>query len=202
MVVQLPADAGESELVSNMTLEAAAPLYIAVTIIAAGVLILFRLYAHQAAHLPEPAPSAELGALRTEVERQRILVNYLREQDMTKARQIERQDQEINAMKEELRQLRAENAELRTINGVLSQAASAKRMPRRKVPATLRQTLTERMNDDELRTLCADLNIAYDDLAGAGKGGRVASLLDYCERHERVDDLMDVLKRTRPELEL
>jgi hypothetical protein len=41
----------------------------------------------------------------------------------------------------------------------------------------LRELLTTRFNEGELRTFCFDLGIDYDDLPGAGKAGRARELV-------------------------
>jgi len=59
----------------------------------------------------------------------------------------------------------------------------------------LRVTLGEVYNISELRVLCFDLGIDWDEIAGERKSERIADLLGYCERHKRLPDLMAKVNR-------
>jgi hypothetical protein len=58
----------------------------------------------------------------------------------------------------------------------------------------VRELLAFHFNEGELRSLCADLGIDYDDLPGSSKADKARELVLYCERHGRLDDL---IKRCR-----
>jgi hypothetical protein len=64
----------------------------------------------------------------------------------------------------------------------------------------LRQVLTTRFDAGELRTLCFDLGVDYDDLPGAGKASRARELVGYLARRDRIADLIRVGKRLRPDI--
>jgi hypothetical protein len=64
----------------------------------------------------------------------------------------------------------------------------------------LREALNTHYNDDELRTLCADLGVDYDNLAGGTKQSKVRELVDYLRRRERVYDLIEVVSKQRPDV--
>ncbi len=64
----------------------------------------------------------------------------------------------------------------------------------------LRQLLTERFSDEELHTLCFDLGIAYDDLAGQGRAAKVRELLDYLDRHAQFSQLAEIGPKVRPDI--
>ncbi len=65
----------------------------------------------------------------------------------------------------------------------------------------LRKALTQHFNRGELKTLCFDLNIDYDELAGETKTEKVTALLDYCERHSRLPFLLAYLQQERPKID-
>ncbi len=46
-----------------------------------------------------------------------------------------------------------------------------------------REMLIKYFNDSELRTLCFELNVEYEDLGGASRSGKALELVTYCERH-------------------
>lgn len=62
----------------------------------------------------------------------------------------------------------------------------------------LRQVLTEKFNDQELRNLCFDLAIDYEDLPGSAKGDKARELILACLRHDRVQELVEQCRRLRP----
>ena len=64
----------------------------------------------------------------------------------------------------------------------------------------LRQLLADRFNDGEIRTLCFDLGVDYDDLPGSGKADKARELVDYMDRHERLADLVRDGRQARPDV--
>lgn len=66
--------------------------------------------------------------------------------------------------------------------------------------ARLRQILTERFSEDELRTLCFDLGVDYEVLPAEGKAGKARELVSYLERRKRLSELVKVGQRLRPDI--
>jgi hypothetical protein len=64
----------------------------------------------------------------------------------------------------------------------------------------LRQVLAERFDEGELRTLCFDLGIEYDDLPGKGRADKARELVAYLERRDRIPDLIEIGERIRPDV--
>jgi hypothetical protein len=64
--------------------------------------------------------------------------------------------------------------------------------------AILRQIITTHFSDSELRDLCFDLNIDYENLPGQGKGDRARELVEYVRRHKRIAELVKEVRRLRP----
>jgi hypothetical protein len=62
----------------------------------------------------------------------------------------------------------------------------------------LREMLTASFDAGELRTLCFDLGIDYDDLPGEGKGNKVRELITYLERRDRIPELVRICEQQRP----
>ncbi len=63
------------------------------------------------------------------------------------------------------------------------------------------QILTERFNQDELRTLCFELPVDYDSLTGEGLAGKARELVALLKRHERIRDLIRIGHRMRPDID-
>ena len=64
----------------------------------------------------------------------------------------------------------------------------------------LRRILTERFDDGELRTLCFDLGIEYDNLSGPGKADKARELVVYSERHGLISKLVSVAQEQRRDI--
>lgn len=64
----------------------------------------------------------------------------------------------------------------------------------------LYEILTTYFDDEELRTLCFQLNLDYDDLPAEGKSNKARELIMYLERHGRLSEIFEVGKHLRPTL--
>jgi hypothetical protein len=63
--------------------------------------------------------------------------------------------------------------------------------------AALREQILARCNDQELRTLCADLGVDYDDLPAMGRKNKARELVAFLYRQDRIPELEAVLARPR-----
>jgi len=81
------------------------------------------------------------------------------------------------------------------------QEAAAERTRRRSYLVQLRRIFVSRFDEDELRTLCFDLDLDYDNLAGEGKAGKARELVGYLERHDRIPELIETGRELRPEID-
>lgn len=59
----------------------------------------------------------------------------------------------------------------------------------------LRKAILDRYNDEELRTLCADLGVDYDDLPAQGRAGKARELVTLLARRNRIAELEKILTR-------
>ncbi len=62
----------------------------------------------------------------------------------------------------------------------------------------LRNLIATHFNDSELRDLCFDLHVEFENLGGAGKGDKARELTAYMDRHERIAELVTTCSRLRP----
>jgi hypothetical protein len=62
----------------------------------------------------------------------------------------------------------------------------------------LRLVLENRFSDDELRALCFDLGVDYENLPGATKAARAISIITYFERIQQAQELMRSVRDLRP----
>jgi hypothetical protein len=65
--------------------------------------------------------------------------------------------------------------------------------------AKLRHILIKHFNEEELRDLCSDLDIAYDALPGQCMSGKARELVAYGMRHELWAELVAAVYNARPQ---
>jgi len=65
----------------------------------------------------------------------------------------------------------------------------------------LREGLDQHFNDSELRTLCFDSGIDYDNLPGEDKAAKARELVAHCERRGRTAELVELCRRLRPKVQ-
>lgn len=66
----------------------------------------------------------------------------------------------------------------------------------------LHRILVQRLDLEELRTLCFDLAIDYDSLGGEGKAARARQLLLYLQMREELGRLTAWIRQERPDIVL
>jgi len=64
--------------------------------------------------------------------------------------------------------------------------------------AAIRQQLTAYFSDSELRDLCFDLHINYEDLPGLARSDKARELISYVARHNQSAVLLDYCRKLRP----
>ncbi|HRN69038.1 MAG TPA: hypothetical protein PLD89_13010 [Promineifilum sp.] len=64
----------------------------------------------------------------------------------------------------------------------------------------LRQALDDGYNDSEMRDLCFELNIDYEDLPGDGQSAKARELVLYARRHGLLAQLVEKVMQDRPQL--
>ena len=79
-------------------------------------------------------------------------------------------------------------------------AASEERAPWQKYLSRLRRILTTRFDVGELRGLCFDLGVDYDDLPAEGKANKALELVMYLERRRQVPELIKMGKDLRTDI--
>ncbi len=66
--------------------------------------------------------------------------------------------------------------------------------------ADLREAVEDSFSLDELRTICFDMRIPYENLQSDTKEAMVRELLVYCENRGRLPKLLNILKKERPNI--
>ena len=75
---------------------------------------------------------------------------------------------------------------------------SARSTPTKERRIKLRRILDELFNIAELRGLCFDMHIDFEELAGETKPDRVIALIEFCERRGRTLELETKVYTLRP----
>lgn len=65
----------------------------------------------------------------------------------------------------------------------------------------LKEILRERFDLAELKELCFDLRIDYEDLIGTNKTEKVISLINHLDRHDRLSDFLEFVQQKRPDID-
>ncbi len=65
----------------------------------------------------------------------------------------------------------------------------------------LRSLLIESFDLEELHSLCFDLGINFDSLAGSTIDSKARELIAYCQRHLRLPDLLAACRQQRPHID-
>jgi hypothetical protein len=69
-----------------------------------------------------------------------------------------------------------------------------------KAKSQVHHFIVEHFDAEELRTVCFNLGIRYDDLRGEGHIAKARELVLWAERREMLDDLLNELQQSRPDL--
>lgn len=64
----------------------------------------------------------------------------------------------------------------------------------------LHRWLDEYFNEQELRSLCLEIGVDYDDLRFSGQANKARELVGWCARNGRLDDLAAKIREVRPRL--
>lgn len=64
--------------------------------------------------------------------------------------------------------------------------------------AELRKLMDGSFSLDEIKVLCFDLSVDFDALSGDDKGSKIIGLIQHSARNNRVVDLVDACRKTRP----
>ena len=116
--------------------------------------------------------------------------------------QLEQMSQEETTetnQEEIIRLLHSIQADVGTLLTAVDKKSAASTL-RTKETAKLTEQLSTSYSTNELRTMCFDLNIEYEDLVGNGKSGKIRALVAYVVETEKVEELTDYIYRTRPHL--
>lgn len=66
----------------------------------------------------------------------------------------------------------------------------------------LRQILVEHFDLEEMRTLCFDLDVDFDNLRGEGKGAKARELAAHLDRRGQLGQLVEYIRQHRPDIQL
>jgi len=64
----------------------------------------------------------------------------------------------------------------------------------------LAQKINHSFNLDELKGLCKQIGVDFENLGGGAKENIVDELIGYCNRRQLADMLLDALKNARPKV--
>ncbi|KAA3665520.1 MAG: TIR domain-containing protein [Chloroflexi bacterium] len=60
------------------------------------------------------------------------------------------------------------------------------------------RTIAKQFNSEEVKMLCFELGVSYDDIEGEGNINKVRELVAYLERRQKLHELITLVKKERP----
>ena len=172
--------------------------WLIISVIIALVAAAFGIYNAQRGMLPNQRHA--LDDLQKQIDKHQSTIGMLQEQ----ATSLWTQAMEN---KSEVAKLRAENVTLKLLTQQQAVTIQALQMQltglasgNRRTGRRLREVLTARLNEDELREWAADLNIPFDSLSGKTLPALIISMLDTLERYGRLEDGLSELQARRPDI--
>jgi hypothetical protein len=60
--------------------------------------------------------------------------------------------------------------------------------------------LDTRFSMEELQEVCFELGLEWDDLAGGTRGAKARELINFLRRRGRLEALVDIIGRNRPDI--
>lgn len=73
-------------------------------------------------------------------------------------------------------------------------------MDKQNLLINLRQALSTRLSEEELRSLCFDIGVDYENLGGESKAAHARNLISLFERRERLEELVTACQTALPDL--
>lgn len=107
---------------------------------------------------------------------------------------------QLDALSRRLRELEVEVAAHGRQWSLVTSAADTDELTNRR--SQYYEALTTFFDEEELNTLCFELNIEYEALPASGFYGKVRELLEYAERHNKMEQLKRKMLKKRRFLEL
>lgn len=176
-------------------------LLLLIAVILTGTIVVVGwIVAQRLAHNPDQREA--MRDLNTKIAEQAILIEALQRQGSEQWSRIMNQEKQ-------LAELRAENAKLKLLTDdqnviirTLQRQLSGLTTGNQRSGKNLREVLTKRLNEDELRAWSSDLNITYANLKGETIAAKVMSMLDTLERYGRLEEGLAELRTLRPDIPL
>jgi hypothetical protein len=60
------------------------------------------------------------------------------------------------------------------------------------------KSLTNSFSEEEIKLLCFELGVDYDELLGSGKSNKIRDLIQYCQRRQMITPLIESINSIRP----
>ena len=64
----------------------------------------------------------------------------------------------------------------------------------------LYRKIKDHFNEEEIRQLCFDLHLNYEDLRGDQRLSKLQALISYCDRHGTLNELINLCRQSRPNI--
>ncbi len=150
----------------------------------------------------KPDQQEAIRDLNAKVTEQAILIEALQRQGVEQWTRITNQEKQLAELRTENAKLKLltddQNVIIRTLQRQLSGLTTGNQKSGRR----LREVLSKRLNEDELKAWSSDLNIAYENLGGETLSAKIMAMLDTLERYGRLEEGLAELRTLRPDIPL
>jgi hypothetical protein len=147
-----------------------------------------------------PSQRETIRVLTDKVEKQAVLIDALQQQTSEQWVHSNAQDRKLAALELENTSLKQLTQNQAIVIANLQQQLWGLASGQRRTGKRLRETLLKKMNESDLRTWAADLEIPFDNLAGDNLPALMASMLETLNHYGRLEEGLAELRRQRPDI--
>lgn len=149
-----------------------------------------------------PGQRDALNDMRAKLNEQEVIIHSLQRQSAEQWTRSIDQERKINELSVENGMLKKLTQEQAIIIQALQRSLGGLAQGNQRTGKRLREVLTKRLNETELKLWAADLDIPFDNLSGDSLPGLVLSMLDTLERYGRLEEGLAALRQRRPDIPL
>lgn len=137
-----------------------------------------------------------------EIAAQKAIVSSLQRQASDLWQRLELQETELAGLRAKSTETEQRSVEQNALIRALQRQLGGWAQDSNTASKRLRKTLTESLNEDELRQWAADLKIPFTSLRGETLPVLIISMLDFLERYGRMSEGLAELHATRPDIKM
>ena len=174
--------------------------WLIIALVVSAIAAAFGIYNAQRGMIPNQTQA--LDDMKKQIDQHQKTIGMLQDQATTQWAQSMENKTELAKLRVENAQQKQQILEQQVTIQVLQRQLAGLASGNRRTGKRLREVLKTRLNETELREWAQDLDppIPFESLAGETLPELVLSILDTLERYGRLDEALQILSSTRPDL--